>query len=129
MLEAANARNALLRQPGERLRLLRDVAGSIMQTDDFRWACQPDESGPDFFLYDLSPWWHFCNGEIQAEDLHKETGVNVIDLEISAARPWKVLLTNMALRQSRSRRSTLITAACYGRNAAMPMPSAFCIST
>ncbi len=80
VLEAANARNALLRQPGERLRLLRDVAGlDHVQTDDFRWACQPDESGPDFFLYDLS-WAGFCDGQVDPAAIHAEVGVAVEDL-------------------------------------------------
>ncbi len=78
---AAAERNHQLRQPGERLRILKEEGNlDHIQVDDFSWACLPDQSGLDFFLYDLS-WWHFCNGEIQAEDLHKETGVNVIDLK------------------------------------------------
>jgi predicted TIM-barrel fold metal-dependent hydrolase len=69
-----------LRKPGERLRLLRDVAGlEHTQTDDFVWPCLPDSSGPDFFFYDLS-WRNFCNAEIQPEDLLKETGIEVKDL-------------------------------------------------
>ena len=64
-LSAAQPRLHRPRAPGERLRLLRDVANlEHTQTDDFRWPCEPDESGPDFFLYDLlvahllrwSPW-------------------------------------------------------------------------
>ncbi|MCK6496980.1 amidohydrolase family protein [bacterium] len=69
-----------LMQPGERLRLLRDVAGlDHAQTDDFVWACLPDSSGPDFFFYDLS-WWNFCQGEIQAEKIHAEVGIEVSSL-------------------------------------------------
>lgn len=69
-----------LRQPGERLRLLREVAGlEHTQTDHFVWSCLPDSSGPDFFLYDLS-WRNFCNAEIQPEKLHEETGIEVKDL-------------------------------------------------
>jgi len=78
---AAADRNRQLRQPGERLRILKEEGNlDHVQIDDFVWACLPDQSGLDFFLYDLS-WWHFCNGEIKAEDLHKETGVNVVDLK------------------------------------------------
>jgi len=52
---AAQAVAASLRKPGERLRVLRDVAGlSYVQVDDFRVECEPDPSGPDFFYYDLS---------------------------------------------------------------------------
>lgn len=78
---AAADRNRQLRQPGERLRILKEVGNlDHVQIDDFVWACLPDQSGLDFFLYDLS-WWRFCNGEILAEDLFKETGVNVLDLK------------------------------------------------
>ncbi|NUN95191.1 MAG: amidohydrolase family protein [Candidatus Omnitrophica bacterium] len=70
-----------LKQPGERLRLLRDVAGlEHVQTDDFVWTALPDPSGKDFFFYDLS-WRNFCNGEIPVEEIHKETGIEVKDLE------------------------------------------------
>src|SRR5258708_34936852 len=80
-LAAAAERNRQLRQPGERLRILKEEGNfDHVQIDDFVWACLPDPSGLDFFLYDLS-WAHFCNGEIQAEDLFKETGVDVIDLK------------------------------------------------
>jgi uncharacterized protein len=78
---AAAERNRQLRQPGERLRILKEEGNlDHVQIDDFAWACLPDQSGLDFFLYDLS-WWHFCNGEVQAEDLFKETGINVVDLK------------------------------------------------
>src|SRR5262249_32264917 len=59
-LENAERRLEELRQPGERLRLLSEVAGlDHVQIDNFQWACEPDESGPDFFLYDLS-WVDFA---------------------------------------------------------------------
>src|SRR3954470_22848597 len=49
-LESARDRATLLHQPGERLRLLRDVANlDHVQTDDFCWPCLPDASGLDFF--------------------------------------------------------------------------------
>jgi predicted TIM-barrel fold metal-dependent hydrolase len=80
-IAAAAERNRQLRQPGERLRILKEEGNlDHVQIDDFVWACLPDQSGLDFFLYDLS-WAQFCNGEIQVEDLFKETGVNVIDLK------------------------------------------------
>ena len=42
-----------LRKPGERLRLLRDVASlSYVQIDDFRWDCEPSDD--NFFQYDIS---------------------------------------------------------------------------
>jgi uncharacterized protein len=80
-LEAAKPRLAQLRQPGERYRLLHDVANiDHIQTDDFCWPCLPDESGPDFFLYDLS-WQSFCNGNINVETIHAATGIQVTDLD------------------------------------------------
>lgn len=69
-----------LRQPGGRLQLLRDRANlDHTQTDDFCYPCLPDESGPDFFLYDLS-WRAFCSGQINQEELANETGMTVKDL-------------------------------------------------
>jgi len=80
-LEAAQRQLEELRQPGERLRLLNEVAGlDHVQIDDFQWACKPDESGPDFFLYDLS-WAGFANGDVKVEEIQKETGIEVSTLE------------------------------------------------
>ncbi len=70
-----------LRQPGERLRILRDEGNyDHIQVDDFVWECVPDESGADFFLYDLS-WVNFANGDLQLEALLKVTGVEVINFD------------------------------------------------
>lgn len=78
---AAEARNQALRQPGERLRILRDVGNfDHVQVDDFNWVCQPDLSGPGFFLYDLS-WANFVNGQPDLEALLRDTGVAVRNLE------------------------------------------------
>jgi hypothetical protein len=80
-LEGAQQKLEELRQPGERLRLLSEVAGlDHVQIDNFQWACEPDESGPDFFLYDLS-WMGFANGDVMVEDIHQETGIEVSTLE------------------------------------------------
>jgi len=83
-LEQAQGTLAGLRRPGERLRLLRETARlDHTQTDDFCWPCRPDESGPDFFLYDLS-WASFCSGHLGTEtvqEIHRETGITVRDLE------------------------------------------------
>lgn len=80
-LEAATARHAALHQPGERLRLLRDVAGlDHVQIDDFEWACQPDPAGPDFFLFDIS-WANFCDGRLELQQLQDETGITVATLD------------------------------------------------
>jgi uncharacterized protein len=79
-LQDAQPRLRELRRPGERLRLLREVARlHHTQTDDFCWPCLPDASGPEFFLYDLS-WAGFCSGNIDWEALTAETGVTVRDL-------------------------------------------------
>jgi uncharacterized protein len=79
-LRDAQAKVAGLRRPGERLRLLREVANlHHTQTDDFCWPCLPDPSGPDFFLYDLS-WVEFCSGDVKWEQLAAETGITVRDL-------------------------------------------------
>ena len=79
-LEAAQEKIKALRKPGERYRLLHDVANlDHVQTDDFSWHCLPDNSGLDFFLYDLS-WAGFCNGQIDTDQIHAETGVEVKDL-------------------------------------------------
>ncbi len=82
-LQAAQAKNAELRQPGQRLHLLRDVANlDHVQIDNFETACTVDESGPDFFRYDLS-WAAATNGYIgerEVDWLEAETGVRVRDL-------------------------------------------------
>jgi hypothetical protein len=80
-LETAQRKLEELRQPGERLRLLSEVAGlDHVQIDDFQWACKPDESGPDFFLYDLS-WAGFARGDVKVEDVQQETGIEVSTIE------------------------------------------------
>ncbi len=79
-LEFAGHKNRVLREPGERYRLLHDVANlDHTQTDDKIWECAPDESGLDFFLYDLS-WRSFCDGEIDPDQIEADTGVVVTDL-------------------------------------------------
>ena len=80
-LAAAQHRGKALQRPGERLRLLRDEAGlDHIQTDDFRWDCLPDDSGREFFLYDLS-WAELTCGAVDAERLQGATGVEVRDLD------------------------------------------------
>lgn len=79
-LEQAHARNAELYRPGERLRILRDDGCfDHVQIDDFMWACRPDSSGLEFFLYDLS-WAGFCDGRVDAAAIHREVGIDVGDL-------------------------------------------------
>ena len=79
-LAAAAGRTAELRRPGERYRLLHDVANlDQVQTDDMRWPCPPDDSGPEFFLYDLS-WFNFCTGDVDVPAVAAETGIEVSGL-------------------------------------------------
>ena len=76
---AAAERNQQLRRPGERLRLMRDRAHhDHVQIDDQTWACRPDPSGPEFFLYDLS-WTDLSAGEIDARQLAAETQAEIRD--------------------------------------------------
>ena len=66
--------------PGERLRLLKEVANlDHVQVDDFQFVTQPDASGPDFFLYDLS-WLGWVCGNVYAEEVQREVGVEIKDL-------------------------------------------------
>ena len=79
-LAAAQDKVKALRSPGERYRILHDVAKlDHVQTDDFSWPCPPDTSGLDFFLYDLS-WATFCNGQVDPSAIHAETGIDVTNL-------------------------------------------------
>ena len=79
-LHKAQEKLTAWRQPGGRHELLSQIGRlDHVQTDDFCWPCLPDESGVDFFLYDLS-WAGFCNGQIDAEAIERETGVGVADL-------------------------------------------------
>ncbi|MCL6473543.1 MAG: amidohydrolase [Firmicutes bacterium] len=79
-LERAQRECIRVRQPGERLRILREEGNlDHVQVDDFCWACLPDDSAPEFFLYDIS-WAAFCSGDIDVEALYRETGVEVRDL-------------------------------------------------
>lgn len=79
-LEAALPRHDALRQPGQRLHILRDRANlDHIQTDDFVRPCAVDPSGPDFFFYDIS-WVSFANGQPDVEAITQETGVEIRDL-------------------------------------------------
>lgn len=79
-LEAAQPRLEQLRQPGQRLHILRDLANlDHVQVDDFQIACLPDPSGPDFFLYDLR-WVDFVCGNVEPAQVHEQSGVTVTSL-------------------------------------------------
>lgn len=79
-IEAALPLHDALRQPGQRLHILRERANlDHVQIDDFIRPCLVDPSGPDFFLYDIS-WVNCVNGEPDVEEMTKETGVAISDL-------------------------------------------------
>ena len=79
-LETAHANSPAFGQPGERLRILRDVAKlDHVQTDHFQRTVPIDSPGPDFFLYDIS-WAAMCSGTPDLGPLAAETGVTVTDL-------------------------------------------------
>jgi hypothetical protein len=76
-LRAAQPKLEALRRPGGRLHLLRDVARlDHIQTDDKQITCPPDESGPDFFLYDIS-WVGFVWRGVDWAEIAADTGVTV----------------------------------------------------
>lgn len=79
-LERAQREHSKPRGAGERLRILREH-GNIdhVQVDDFCWQCLPDDSGPEFFLYDIS-WAGLCQGDVDRESIWRETGVEVKDI-------------------------------------------------
>jgi uncharacterized protein len=80
-LEAAQARLDELRRPGERLRLLREVANlDHVQIDSDDWAIETDADAPDFFLYDISVG-RFCSGDVQPQKVLRETGIEIAGLE------------------------------------------------
>ncbi|MCC7204087.1 MAG: amidohydrolase family protein [Phycisphaeraceae bacterium] len=81
LIEAAPQWNAL-RAPGQRLRILREVAGlDHVQIDDFSAVRRPDpDDAGGFFRYDLS-WCAMACGQIDPAALHKATDVEVRDLE------------------------------------------------
>jgi len=79
-LEAAQEPARQSRKPGERLRILKEIGNlDHVQVDDFCWACLPDQSGPDFFLYDIS-WAGFCSGEVNPKAICEEVGIEVRDI-------------------------------------------------
>ena len=76
-LAEANKGRESLKQPGERLRLLKEVAKlDHVQIDNFELVCKPDSSGLDFFLYDLS-WVKFVNAELDVKFIFFETGIDL----------------------------------------------------
>ena len=109
-LEAAQVTLTSLRRPGERLRLLREVARlDHVQIDDFEPACLPDASGLDFFLYDIS-WEKLASGDV--------TG-----LDVSCVDELRAVIGGVFERYGRvrspSRRSTRTSARWRGQSARM----------
>ena len=79
-IAAAQGKTAALNQPGQRLRLLRDKANlDHIQTDAKSMTVRADQSGPDFFFYDIS-WVDFCSGRPNHEEIAQHTGHEVTDL-------------------------------------------------
>jgi len=80
-LRAAQPKLQALRQPGQRLHILRDLAKlDHIQTDNGRRVIEPDDSGPDFFFYDIS-WVGMVYRGVDWTLLESETGVAVKDLK------------------------------------------------
>lgn len=76
-IEAAAPLAQTLCKPGERLRLLRDVAClDHIQSDDFEWIVTPDLSGPAFFLNDIS-WLDWACGNLYPDEMKNETGIEI----------------------------------------------------
>ena len=76
-LHAAQPVLESLRCNGQRLHLLHDVAKiDHVQIDDKMRTCHPDESGPDFFLSDIS-WVGFVSKGVDWDELEGETGICV----------------------------------------------------
>lgn len=66
-----------LRKPGQRLVLLREVAKlDHVQIDNHAWRFDPDPTGPDFFLYDLS-WVGFCGRSEVFDQIPEATGIEI----------------------------------------------------
>ena len=78
-MEAAQPVLDSLRKPGERLRLLKDVANIDHVQIDGGPVLPPDPAGPDFFLHDIS-WYTYCIGAPNLEVLSKQSGEEVCDL-------------------------------------------------
>jgi predicted TIM-barrel fold metal-dependent hydrolase len=80
-LEAKAGMGQLLHQPGTRLRLLRDQARlEQVQTDAFTEIVKLDDSGPEFFRYDIS-WAALSSGRPDPARLLEVTKVDVKDIE------------------------------------------------
>lgn len=80
-IAGAAERNREIRAPGARLRLLRDLANlDHVQIDDGKWNGCADQSGPEFFLYDLS-LVDFVSWQLDPNAVAQETGQSVSNLK------------------------------------------------
>lgn len=81
-LEQAQATLQGLQRPGQRFRLLSEMANlDSVQIDPAQaWPPPVEPDRPDFFLYDLS-WWRFCIGEIEHRKILDETGIEIRGLD------------------------------------------------
>lgn len=66
---------------GDRLTMLKDQANlDHVQIDAFTWLCEPDPTGPEFFLHDLSVF-PFASGEPNLSDLYSKLNATVTGAE------------------------------------------------
>jgi len=80
-IEAAEEKNRQMRQPGQRRKILEERAKlDSTQTDSFMWRARLDESGKDFFLYDLSIM-HLFQGTFVPEELGAEVNLEITNLD------------------------------------------------
>src|SRR5262249_52389477 len=78
--QAADGQARAPQKPGERLRLLREVANiDHVQIDDWVFEVSPDPAGPEFFLYDLSMNWPISM-QLSGDDIFAASGIEVRDL-------------------------------------------------
>lgn len=87
-VKAAAEANRALRQPGQRLRILKERGNmEYVQIDAPGWGArtadfEPAEPNPRkvFFRHDMS-WWNPCSGRIDPKELFEETGIEVCGLK------------------------------------------------
>lgn len=79
-LAAAAGRAAALHRPGERRRILAELANvEYVHLNFDTWACDPDPTGPEMFFRDIS-WVMFAAADFNLEQIHRAVGVEVRDL-------------------------------------------------
>ncbi|MEX0326525.1 MAG: amidohydrolase family protein [Puniceicoccaceae bacterium] len=78
-LEAAQAKNGRRDRHGERLHLMKNVAGiDHCQVDDMVLPALPDAENPEFFKYDLT-WWRFSDASFEVDELGELTHTEIRD--------------------------------------------------